>query len=201
MNELNIVKQQKKDLREKAKAARDAIPDDVRAAENEAIVNMITGTEMYENARHILTYVSFGSEVDTTALIKKALRDQKRVYVPRVMSRESMEFFRIESLDDFERNSMGIREPQPDPAMIFPYDFHISLDSAQECLVIVPGLAFDKDLHRIGYGGGYYDRFLRSFQKRMAIGVAFNEQIVDKVPMLGPDEPVDLLVTPERAYF
>ncbi len=78
---------------------------------------------------------------------------------------------------------------------------HISLDRKEECVVFVPGLAFDASLQRIGYGGGYYDRFLGAFQKRMAVGLSFKEQIIDSVPCAGYDEPLDLIVTPERAYF
>lgn len=192
----------KQALRERMKVIRDSIPDDRRTAENEAITKMIVGTELYEQAGSILTYVSFGSEVDTRALIEKALHDGKRVYVPKVFPKtHSMDFFLCEDLADLKRNEMGILEPEADPANLYPYTAHVSLDSAADCVILVPGLAFDAKLGRIGRGGGYYDRFLSKFRKKMAIGMAFTEQIVDEVPMGLDDETMDLVVTAERAYF
>lgn len=193
---------EKKRLREQMKQIRDRIPEDVREKENESITNTILGTELYEQASCILTYVSFGSEVDTKALISRAIRDGKRVYVPKTYPEShSMDFFLCEDTGSLARNSYGILEPDGNSAELFPYTTHISLDSAQDCMILVPGLAFDRKLGRIGFGSGYYDRFLSRFRKKMAIGMAFNEQIVDEVPMGPEDEPVDLVVTPERAYF
>lgn len=199
MNEdLRAVKQE---FRIRALAARDNIPESVRAEQSRAITGMILQTELYEKARYILSYVSFGSEVDTRELIRRAVRDQKRVYIPRIMDEKRMEFFEIQDLSSLKRNSFGILEPEPDPVRLFPYNWHLSLDRAEECVVLVPGLAFDEKLHRIGYGRGYYDRFLAGFRKKMSIALAFNEQIADDVPVRETDEPVDLIVTQERAYF
>lgn len=192
---------QKEALRKKMKEVRDSIPAEVRSKENEAITNIILNTELYETASSILTYVSFGSEVDTSVLLARAIRDGKKVYVPKVLSNGKMDFFLCEDPSLLVRNERGIREPEADPAKLFPYTTHISLDSAENCMILVPGLAFDAKLGRIGFGGGYYDRYLATFHKKMAIGMAFNEQIVDEVPMGQEDIPMDLVVTPERAYF
>lgn len=191
-------------LRGRMKQIRGAIPEEDRIAESRAIMKTLRSTEMYQNARFILTYVSSGSEVDTRDFITQAIRDQKNVYVPRVMeslSGRRMEFFRCDDLSVLRRSTYGILEPEADYAAVFPYDIHMSLDRAEECLVIVPGLAFDQQLGRIGYGGGYYDRFLTKCHKRFAIGVAFKEQMVDAVPMDSHDMPVDLVLTSDRAYF
>lgn len=191
-------------LRGRMKQIRGAIPEEDRIAESRAIMKTLRSTEMYQNARFILTYVSSGSEVDTRDFITQAIRDQKNVYVPRVMeslSGRRMEFFRCDDLSALRRSTYGILEPEADYAAVFPYDIHMSLDRAEECLVIVPGLAFDQQLGRIGYGGGYYDRFLTKCHKRFAIGVAFKEQMVDAVPMDSHDMPVDLVLTSDRAYF
>ncbi len=192
---------QKEELRSKMKEVRDSIPAETREAENQAITNIILNTELYESAVCILSYVSFGSEVDTSGLIRQAIRDGKKVYVPKVLPHGKMDFFLCEDPALLVRNERGILEPEADPAKLFPYTTHISLDSAENCMILVPGLAFDAGLGRIGFGAGYYDRYLAGFRKKMAIGMAFNEQIVDEVPMGQEDIPMDLVVTPERAYF
>lgn len=198
------VTRMKAQLRKELKERRDNIPEADRAAESETIIKTLMSTEMYQNARFILTYVSFGSEVDTKQLITQAIKDQKNVYVPRIMESlqgRRMEFFKCENLADLGRNYMGILEPELNYAQVFPYDIHMSLDRAEECLVIVPGLGFDQHLGRIGYGGGYYDRFLTKCRKRFAIGIAYKEQMLDEVPMSENDSPVDLVLTSDRAYF
>lgn len=194
--------QSKEDLRRRMKQVRADIPADVRAAEDEMLTRIILGTELYETAAFILTYVSFGTEADTQALIRRAIRDGKRVYVPYVFPKtNTMDFFLCEDLGKLRRNRLGIPEPEPDPARLFPYTTHISLDSSENCMILVPGLAFDAKLGRIGYGGGYYDRYLSGFHKKMAVGMAYNEQMVDEVPMGQEDIPLDLVVTPQQAYF
>lgn len=191
-------------LRKELKERRDNIKEEDRIAESKAIIRTLMSTEMYQSARFILTYVSFGSEVDTKDLITQAIKDQKNVYVPRIMESltgRRMEFFKCEDLATLERNRMGILEPELNYARVFPYDIHMSLDRAEECLVIVPGLGFDERLGRIGYGGGYYDQFLAKCRKRFSIGIAYKEQMIDEVPMDGHDAPVDLVLTSDRAYF
>ncbi len=192
---------EKEALRTRMKEVRAAIPADVREDENKAITNILLNTSLYETAAFILTYVSCGTEVDTTAFIRQAIRDGKKVYVPKVLGNHTMDFFLCEDLGRLRRNKLGILEPEADPEILFPYNTHISLDSAENCMILVPGLAFDSKLGRIGFGGGYYDRYLAHFCKKMSIGMAFNEQIIEEVPMGQEDVPVDLVVTPERAYF
>lgn len=201
MNQMEF-DEEKQNLRTRMKEIRNAIPDDVRARENEALTSMILNTELYEQCTCILTYVSFGSEVDTKVFIEKAIHDGKKVYVPKTYpASHAMDFFLCEDLGSLKRTPFGILEPEGDPSLLFPYTTHISLDSAQDCMILVPGLAFDQKLGRLGSGGGYYDRYLSRFRKKMAIGMAFSEQIVDEVPMGQEDEPMDLVVTPERAFF
>ncbi len=191
----------RKNLRKQMKEIRAAIPADVREAQNKAITSILLNTSLYESAAFILTYVSYGTEVDTRAFIRQAIRDGKKVYVPRVLNHQKMDFFLCEDLGSLSAGKLGIPEPDPDPENLFPYTTHISLDSAENCMILVPGLAFDSRLGRIGYGGGYYDRYLSHFCKKMSIGMAFNEQMIDEVPLGPNDIPMDLVVTPDRAYF
>lgn len=202
MSELNTI--DKNTLRAQLKDIRNNIPEEERTAQSKVIMETLRGTEMYQNARFILCYVSYGTEVDTHDFIQQAIKDQKKVYVPKVMETlngRRMEFFRCEDLANLTRGSMGILEPEADYAALFPYEIHLSLDRAEECLVIVPGLGFDEHLNRIGYGGGYYDRFLSKCRKQFSIGVAFKEQIQESIPMTDSDVPVDLVLTSDRAFF
>ncbi len=195
---------EKEALRYTLKNARNEIPEESRIAQSKALTQILTGTEMYQNARYILSYVSYGSEVDTHDLIKQAIKDQKEVYVPKTMETiqgRRMAFFKCEDLQNLKRNARGILEPEIDYANVFPVDIHMALDRGEQWLVIVPCLAFDEKLGRIGYGGGYYDRFLSKLLKKFAIGLAFKEQIIDHVPMGEKDQPVDLVLTPEKAFF
>ena len=192
---------EKAQLRESARRIRDGISQADRERQNKVLFSMITSTEMYENAQYILTYVSCGSEVDTKDLIKKAVRDGKRVYAPKTFGGGQMEFYEVEELGQLKRNSIGILEPDGNPSRAFPYQMHISMDRAEQCLIFVPGLLFDAKLGRLGAGGGYYDRYLKRFRKKMAVGLSFNEQIAERVPMGDDDETMDLIVTPQRAYF
>lgn len=193
--------QEKQALRRKMKQLRDDIPEESRREQNKTITNIILNTALYESATFILSYVSHGSEVDTTELIRHAVRDGKKVYVPKILGNGVMDFFQCEDMSQLHPGKMGILEPEADPCGLFPYTTHISLDSSENCMILVPGLAFDQKLGRLGFGGGFYDRYLSSFRKKMAIGMAFNEQMIDEVPMGQEDVPVDLVVTPARAYF
>ena len=196
----NIYQEQKEALRENMKKMRDAIPEDQRKTEDAQLLDIITKTALYQEAQSILTYVSFGSEVSTRDLIERAMKDGKKVYVPRVDG-DTMEFYRFEEWKELEESRLGILEPDKNPAKRFPYELHISLDKAQDCVFIVPGLAFDSHCNRLGYGGGYYDRYLQGFEKRMTLGIAYSEQIVDRVPVTNKDQSLDLVVTPQGAFY
>ena len=196
----NIYQEQKEALRENMKKMRDAIPEDQRKIEDAQLLDIITKTALYQEAESILTYVSFGSEVSTRDLIERAMKDGKKVYVPRVDG-DTMEFYRFEEWKELEESRLGILEPDKNPAKRFPYELHISLDRAQDCVFIVPGLAFDSHCNRLGYGGGYYDKYLQGFEKRMTLGIAYSEQIVDRVPVTNKDQSLDLVVTPQGAFY
>ena len=200
ISDISAPAQEKAQLREIMKQRRKEIPSEERAKQSRAVTDMVLQTELYANARSILTYVSCGTELQTTELIRRALRDQKRVYAP-VISGGSISFYEIEDMGQLRKNAMGISEPEPNPVKQFPYHLHLSLDKAEECVFFVPGLAFDRQLGRLGSGMGYYDRFLTLFRKKIVIGLAFQEQLVDQVPVTAADFPMDLVVTAGGAYY
>jgi len=146
-------------------------------------------------ARTIAFYVSKdeAKEVRTQEMILEALKTGKRVVVPFVTG-DSMEFSEISGLSDLSPGTFGIQEPRPEIRRPVPLK---EID-----LVIVPGVAFDMSGGRIGYGRGFYDRFLRRFLSERPdarlIGLAFEAQIVEKVERKSSDVPVHILVTEER---
>ena len=139
-------------------------------------------TEEYREAETLFVYVDCKHETETSDLIRRAWADGKSVAVPRVLGQE-MKFFYIHSLEtDLEDGYFGIREPyEKEPA-----------DEAADrpgSLMVMPGVAFDEARHRIGYGGGFYDRYLEAHPGLDTIALAFEFQVKEEVPF----EPFDIL--------
>ena len=146
--------------------------------------------EDYNASENLLIYASMKSEVITDGIIDRALKDGKMVFCPKCMNRQEgiMEFIQIKSILDLKEGYMGIREPQIfDDSVIFD-------GPIEKTLVVVPGVAFDKRGNRIGYKGGYYDRFLFKFPGIRSVALAFTEQLVDEVPYDVHDIPIDKLL-------
>ena len=179
----------KSSLRSNYLRVRRTIPARLRLSSDEAIRSALRGFDVFRRAPIVLTYVSFGPEVDTRALIGELLAEGRRVAVPRV-EREThkMVFCEIGSLDELSPGTMNILEPPADaPALTVPQMVFTC------CLV--PGLVFDGAGHRVGYGGGYYDRFL-SFYPGNKIGLARVTQLSSNpLPVGEHDVPVDFLVS------
>ncbi|WP_406677004.1 5-formyltetrahydrofolate cyclo-ligase [Moorella sp. ACPs] len=180
----------KKQLRQQIIARRDALAKTVREAKSEIIVNKLQGLPAWQQAGTIMSYVSFGSEVATPALIKAALAGGKRVAVP-LCVRDGRRLIASEVLafpDDLQPGTWGILEPRPESLR--------PLDPKLIDLVIVPGVAFDRAGNRLGYGAGYYDRFLATLRpETRTIALAFAEQIVPDVYPEAHDRPVDMVIT------
>lgn len=148
-------------------------------------------TDMYIKADKIFTFVSYGSEIDTYAIINKALKDNKIVAVPYMTGNpHEMVFLKINSLDELKSNKIGIPEPE--------YKNENIVLSDKGTLIIVPGLAFDREFYRIGYGGGYYDKYLSENEYAVSAGVCYEKQITDLVPRDEYDIKIDVIVTDRR---
>ena len=135
----------------------------------------------------VMVYVSFRSEVETAGLIA-GLRRTHRVAAPRVEAAGCMEALLLDG-QPLVRSRLGILEPPATAAVVEP----ASIDA-----VLVPGLAFDPSGYRLGYGGGYYDRFLARYAGALRIGLAFEAQIVDSVRPHAGDQQLDHVVTERR---
>ena len=154
---------------------------------NKKIEERLFGLEQYRKSKIVMFFVSFNSEVDTHEMIKKSLKN-KTVVVPKVANNEIEPSIILDFDNLVSSGKFGILEPIE--AMKIAYK---NID-----LVLVPGIAFDLNGHRVGYGFGYYDRFLRKVPKAVKIGLCFDFQVVDKIPREQHDVPVDLIVTEER---
>lgn len=175
------------DLRRWARRIRDAIPAGDRAQLSPQVCTraqlLLAGTD----TETVMIYVNFRSEVATIGLISE-LRLTHQVAAPRVTAPEFMDAMLITG-QPLVRSRLGIMEPPATATLVEPD----SIDA-----VLVPGLAFDPKGYRLGYGGGYYDRFLARCSRALRIGLAFDSQIVDSVRPHSRDQPLDLLVTERR---
>ncbi len=146
---------EKKRLRAAALAKRDSLTAQQRNNYSVSITKNLTSLFCYREADAVLTYISFRSEVDTIPLIERAFADGKAVFAPKVYGKE-MEFYRIFSQSDLAAGYRGILEPAGGLSL----DEWMGDQSSQKILICMPGTAFDRARHRIGYGGGFYDRYL-----------------------------------------
>ncbi|WP_455139582.1 5-formyltetrahydrofolate cyclo-ligase [Thermophilibacter sp.] len=179
----------KSSLRSNYLSARATIPARLRRASDEAIRARLCTLPVFVAAPVVLTYVSVGAEVDTRALIEGLLAEGRRVAVPLTHpAAHEMSFHEIRSLDELRPGAHRIPEPPADAPALAVSDMVRSV-----CLV--PGLVFDGAGHRVGYGGGYYDRFL-PFYPGWKVGLARTTQLSSNPLPVGPhDVPVDYIVT------
>lgn len=151
------------------------------------ILKRILVSHHYKKAKTLLCFVSTKDEVDTHALIKQAFIDGKTVAVPKCINKKgSMHFFVINSFDDLKKSNFGILEPDKETSKRL-LDF-------TDSICILPGFVFDKYGIRIGYGKGYYDRFLSKYQGKK-IGVCYDNCMTDLLPRGKYDVAADMVVT------
>ena len=169
---------------------RDQLPVDLRRQSSRKICRSVD--KLIEERRFscLLFYLNMRSEVETDWLVARQLTTTCLVAIPRV-EREEIHPYQLTNLQtEINQHRWGMREPNP--AVCTPIDPK-SLD-----LVLVPGCGFDLQRYRIGYGGGFYDRFLQTCPQALTVGLAFETQVVDRLPTQPWDHPVDLVLTEQR---
>lgn len=176
----------KKDLREKIQLKLKDLHS--REEKNKLIFEELINNKDIKNSKNIMCFVSFKNEVDTHKFIKYMLKNNKNIYIPIIDSKNKiMNISELKSFDELEKGFYGILEPKKEFIRITNPNI---LD-----IVITPGIVFAKDNYRIGYGGGYYDKFFANKElNALKIGVCFNEQIIEKVPYNEYDIPVDYII-------
>ena len=154
-----------------------------------AVARLLASRKVWLDAPEVGLFASLPGEVDTSPILELACQGGKRVLLPRMQSRTRLEFVPV---DDFEGLVPGRRAvPEPDPS-------RAARPPSPDALLLVPGVAFDRRGGRLGRGAGYYDRaladLLRGFVRPRLVGVAFDLQIVERVPMTGLDVFMDAVV-------
>lgn len=216
---------EKKILRKKMLELRDSIAPETGAKKSALITQKVTALSQFKNTEKVLCFVSYNSEVDTQGIIDAALKGGKKVYLPRIceavdeqkkdeekdrdkervecttesepalknsVSGKTMRFFEIKDMDSLETGFKGIREPKEDAKKEYVRSPHT--------FVLIPGLAFDDEGTRLGYGGGFYDRFIASLESVEDVclcAVAYSEQVlpVGVIPSEEHDLKIPMLVT------
>lgn len=186
----------KDEIRVKLRRVRDNLSQEEKMVKSKAIHACLVESIEYQFSDLILAYVSFRNEVDTTMLIRQALSDHKKVYVPKVEN-PVMEFYEIKSLEELHLSAMGILEPLGSEESRFVID-SFKGDNPKK-LMLLPGLAFDEKGNRIGYGAGYYDRYLAKQGEDcfIKIGLCYEFQRLQEIETHKFDIKMDKIITPK----
>lgn len=171
---------------------RDRIDPILSVAYSNIIFDKIGKLPVYEKAKTVMFYLSYGSEVVTDAMIASALDEGKTVVVPAIETPGdgNMYAVKIARIEDAYQSVYGIRQPEINKEEL--------TDKSDIDLVFVPGIAFDNEGFRTGYGKGYFDRWLKGIPTEKAVGIAYDFQITDKVPAGKHDLPVGMIITEKR---
>ena len=176
----------KAELRKQVLQEMKAIPREQKQAMDQVLTEHFLHHPFYQEAKVIATYLSFPHEFQTQELIEQALRDGKKVLIPKTYPKGRMDFV-VYDPQQLVKTSFGLLEPQGDLEVV---------DASQIDLIHVPGLAFTREGYRIGYGGGYYDRYLKHFTGH-TLSTIYPCQIRDFIPE-DHDIPVQEVLIDER---
>ncbi len=172
----------KSQIRKQLIEKRNSISQSEAVAKSKIICDKLLKDPDYKKSKTIMFYISKGNEVHTNELIEKSLKT-KKVIVPKII-KDGLICCEINSLSNMSQNCFGIMEPKDE----------IACDISSIDLIIVPGIAFDKSGHRIGFGKGYYDKLLKN-AKCKKIALAYDFQILEKIPADEWDEKIDKIIT------
>jgi len=185
------IQARKQALRQRIIAARENLAASERLRLSHAILGTVGSLPEYRQASTVLGYLNFGAELASDLWMEQALKDGKRVLLPRVnKASKHLDLYQISDLQhDVAPGLWGIREPLIEQAIkeeaLGTIDF-----------ILLPGVAFTRDGGRLGYGGGFYDKLLARMPHRPAlVAAAFALQVVDDIPLEDTDQRVDWLVT------
>lgn len=180
----------KKSIREQVRAIRDNMTTSEMFSKSNQIFEQLIVQSQYRKADKIFTYVSCNNEVDTIMLIDYSLSIEKRVFVPKVVKNDML-FYEISDISELSPGYRGIFEPSThgkDP------------DYSKTGLICMPGIAFDKNRNRIGYGGGFFDRYLQGENNLYKVALAYDYQVFDNIPSEETDIRPDMIIT-ETEWF
>lgn len=173
----------KKELRRGIRERKRAMTEEEIVSRSAALGKAFAASELYRNANTIYGYLPYNQEVRTVPMLEQALQDGKKVAVPKVIGDE-MVFIYLTDLAQVEKGYAGIPEPIANEPVA----------DDETALVLMPGLAFDKEGHRIGYGGGFYDRFLEKEPNHPTLALCYEFQMLPHLETEAHDIPVDCVL-------
>ena len=180
----------KAELRKRLRAIRRQIPKAKRNERSEAIARQLKTLAAWTNARTIAGFVAMGDEPNPATALDSARDAGSRIALPRVEESGTRMTFRLAEAE-LETHPLGFRQPGPEAALVEPSEID---------LVLVPALAADVRGHRLGYGGGFYDRALPNFGQAIAVALVFHFQLMAELPNTPGDVPVRWVVTDQGVY-
>lgn len=188
------IRKHKIELRQKYLARREMLSPAVRAGRDAQICRNLLSSAVYRYSDVLLLYYPTGTEVDILPVARAAAKAGKRVAYPRCNTEDhSMTFYFIRSEKDMEEGSYGLREPREGLPVFLPEE------KGTNVLCVVPAVVYDRKGYRIGYGGGYYDRFFGKFRPN-SVGVVYEEFLLGSVPHGRFDMSVDVVMTERGVY-
>lgn len=181
---------EKKEIRKRMRVLRENMTREDMFSKSSLIFEQLITVPEYKKVEKIFTYVSMNNEVDTIMLIDYSLSMDKRVFVPKVFGKD-MFFYEISDISELSPGYCGIYEPDTDGK---------EPDYSKTGFMCMPGVAFDKEYNRIGYGGGFYDRYLSGENKFYKAALAYEFQFVDHIRTEHVDVKPDMIVTEDNIY-
>ena len=173
----------KKELRRQIREQKRAMTEEEIVSRSRRLEELFLATDAYRNAKSVYGYLPYNQEVRTVSMLEKAQQDGKRVAVPKLYG-DTMRFIWLDDLNDVAKSEKGIPEPVEDGP---------EADDTT-ALVLMPGVAFTEKGDRMGYGGGYYDRFLAAEPNHPTVALCYEFQMVESLPTEEFDIPVDLVL-------
>ena len=175
--------EEKKALRASIRVKKRAMTPEEIEEKSAKLVELFLASDAYKNAKTVYGYMPYNQEVRTTKAMEQVIKDGKCLALPKVYG-ERMEFIVVTDLSQVEKGYCGIPEPV--------HDGPIAND--ETALVLMPGLAFDPEGHRMGYGGGYYDRFLEKEPNHPTLALCYDFQMLEHLDTEEHDIPVDCVL-------
>ena len=173
----------KQELRKQIRAQKRAMTEEMIVEKSRQLGILFARSEAYRNAKSIYGYLPYNQEVRTVAMLEQAMKDGKRVAIPKCYG-EEMKFIWMDDLSKVEKGYAGIPEPIADGPVA----------DDETALVLMPGLAFDPQGHRCGYGGGFYDKFLAAEPNHPTLALCYDFQMLDHLETEDHDIPVNYVI-------
>jgi len=182
----------KEELREHILDIRNRYDESKLSSMSQSINNKLNHLSEFKEALNVSTYVSKSKEVGTIDFIMKALRNGKNVLIPIVeKGKKDLRFSQLLGIEELEEGSFGVLEPKE--------NFRRFISGSEVDIAIIPGVVWSIEGHRIGYGKGYYDRYLSSLDKNIpTVGLSYDFQLKSKVPVRKHDIGVQIIVTESK---